>query len=107
MPAIVRVPVRGGPVVDATLNATGAVPFPFAFDVTEIHSTSDAAVHVHSPLEARTSTLPVPPACGNDVALLDSSNRHSPAACATCARWPFTITPPVRAAGSAFAPTAN
>jgi hypothetical protein len=83
---MVRVAVRGGPVVEATLNATDAEPFPFAFEVIEIQSTSDVAVHVHKPLDGRTSTLPVPPALAIDAALLDSSNLHSPAACATCAR---------------------
>jgi hypothetical protein len=106
-PAIVRVPARGGPVVDATENPTGSDPFPLALDVMETQSTSDAAVQVQSGLEARTSTLPVPPAFENEVALLDNSSLHSPAACDTCARWPLTMTPPVRVAGSAFAATMN
>jgi hypothetical protein len=101
------VPVRGGPVVGATVNATGAEPLPLAFDVTEIQLASDVAVHVQRALDARTSTVPLPPVCGNDVALLDNSYLHSPAAWVTCARWPFTMTAPVRVAGSAFAPTAN
>src|SRR5262245_13493162 len=107
MPAIVSVPDRGGPVVDATVNPTAAEPFPLALDVMEIQLASEVAVHVQSGLDARTSTLPVPPVCGSDVALLDNSNLHSPAACVSWARWPFTITLPVRTAGSAFAPTAN
>jgi len=52
MPAIVSVPVRGGPVVEATVNPTVAEPFPLALDVTEIHVASDAAVHVQSGLDA-------------------------------------------------------
>ena len=91
----------------ATVNVTGTEPLPFAFDSIEIHSTLDAAVQVHCALEARTSTLPLPPLRGRAVALLDSSNRHSPAACDTCARWPLIITPPVREVGSAFAAAAN
>jgi hypothetical protein len=106
-PAIMRVPARGGPVVGATVKVTVAEPFPFAFELTEIQSTSDAAVHVQSGLDARTSTVPVPPLWGSPVALLDSSSRHSPAACATCARCPFIITPPERDAGSAFAAALN
>jgi hypothetical protein len=85
-PAIVSVPVRGGPVVDATENPTGREPFPVALDVIATQSTSDVAVHVHSGLDARTSTLPVPPAFDSAVALLDNSSLHSPAACVTCAR---------------------
>ena len=107
IPATVSVPVRGGPVVEVTVNPTVAEPFPLALDVTEIQLASDVAVHVQSGLEACTSTLPVPPDCGSDVALLDNSYLHSPAACVTGALCPFTITPPVRVAGSAFGPTAN
>jgi|KBSMisStandDraft_5_1062788.scaffolds.fasta_scaffold579646_2 hypothetical protein len=85
-PAIVSVPARGGPVVDATENPTGSDPFPLALELIETQSTSDVAVQVHSGLEARTSTLPVPPAFENDVALLDNSSLHSPAAWVTWAR---------------------
>ena len=77
---MVSVPTRGGPVVAATVNATDAEPFPLAFVLTEIQSTSEEAVHVQSGLDARTSTLPDPPPCANAVALLESSKRHSPAA---------------------------
>jgi hypothetical protein len=59
-PAIVTVPVRGGPVVGTTLNATGAEPLPFAVD-TSIQGTSDATLHEHRELDARRSTLPFPP----------------------------------------------
>jgi hypothetical protein len=59
-PAIVTVPVRGGPVVDTILNATDAEPLPFAVD-TSIHGTSDAALHEQRELDARSSTLPFPP----------------------------------------------
>jgi len=62
----VSVPVRGGPAVGATLNATDAEPFALAAEVTVIQFTVDAAVHWHSALDARTSTLPLPPPCGND-----------------------------------------
>jgi len=77
---MVSVPTRGGPVVAATVNVTDAEPFPLAFVLTEIQSTSEEAVHVQSGLDARTSTLPEPPACAKAVALLESSKRHSPAA---------------------------
>jgi len=60
-PAIVIVPARGGPVVGATVKVTVADPFPLAFELTVIQSTSDTAVQVQSALEARTSTVPVPP----------------------------------------------
>jgi len=85
-PAIVTVAVRGGPVVAATVNVTGADPFPFAFELIVIHSTVETAVQVQSALDARTSTLPLPPLRESAVALLDNSKRHSPGACAICAR---------------------
>jgi hypothetical protein len=106
-PAIVSVPVRGRPVVGATLNATGAEPFPLAPDVIAIQSASDAAVHVQSALDARTSTLPDPPACENDAELFASVSRHWAAACVTCARNPFSMMPPLRATGSPLAAAAN
>lgn len=93
--------------VGATVNVTAADPLPLAFELIEIQLASDAALQVQSALDARTSTLPLPPLWGSAVALLDSSNRHSPAACDTCARCPLTITPPVRVAGSPFAATVN
>ena len=83
---MVSVPARGGPVVEATVKLTGAEPLPLALEVMDTQSTSEAAVQVQSALDARTSTLPVPPARGNDVALLDSSSLHSPAAWLTWAR---------------------
>jgi hypothetical protein len=59
-PAIVSVPVRGGPVVGATLNAMDAEPLPFTVEIW-IHGTSDATVQVQRELDAFTLTLPPPP----------------------------------------------
>lgn len=106
-PAILNVPVRGAPVVGATVKVTAAEPVPFGFEVIEIQPAEDEAVHVQRELEARTLTLPEPPVWAKDAEESDSSNRHSAAACVTCARWPFTITPPLRATGSPFAVALN
>jgi len=43
------------------VNVTAADPLPFAFELIEIQLMSDAAVQVQSALDARTSTLPLPP----------------------------------------------
>ena len=106
-PAIVRPPVRGGPVVAATVNETIAEPLPLAPDVIEIQPVSDSAVHVHSALEARTSTLPEPPDCGIDAELSASVKRHVDAACVTAARVPLSMMPPLRATGSPLGAAEN
>ena len=106
-PAIVSVPVRGGPVVGATLNETAAEPFPFAPELIAIQSASDEAVQVQSALDARTSTLAVPPPWPKDAALFPSVKRHWAAACVTCARDPFSMMPPLRATGSPLAAAVN
>jgi hypothetical protein len=102
-PAIFNVPVRGGPAVGATLKVTGPDPLPLAPEAIVIQSTVDVEAHVQSGLDDRTSTLPVPPACGNDADALLSVMTHSPAACVNCARTPLTTTAPVRVIGSTFA----
>jgi hypothetical protein len=58
---MVSVPARGGPVVEATVNVTGTDPLPFAFELIVIHGESEAAVQVQRALDARTSTVPLPP----------------------------------------------
>jgi hypothetical protein len=100
------VPVRGGPLVGATVNVTGAEPLPLA-DVIAIQSASDTAVHVHSALDAWTSTLPEPPAGENDAELLARLIAHCAAACVTWAREPFSMMPPLRETGSPLADTEN
>jgi hypothetical protein len=80
---------------------------PLAPDEIAIQSASDAAVHVHSALDARTWTLPEPPACGIDAAVSLSVKLHGAAAWVTAARVPFNMMPPVRATGSALAPALN
>jgi hypothetical protein len=59
-PAITAVPVRSGPCVGATLNATGPGPAPVD-GLTVIHGTLLAAVHGHA-AAAATRTLPALPA---------------------------------------------
>ncbi|HEX6973397.1 MAG TPA: hypothetical protein VF147_03295 [Vicinamibacterales bacterium] len=58
------VPARGGPVVGATVKATVDDPLPLAPEVIVIQSVSDDAAQEQSALDARTPTLPLPPACG-------------------------------------------
>jgi hypothetical protein len=106
-PAIVTVPVRVGPLVSDTLNATVDDPLPLAPEVIEIQSTLDAAVQPQSGLDAWTSTLPVPPVCGNEAEWAPRSNRHSAAVCVSCTRWSLMTTAAVRVAGSAFAAAAS
>jgi hypothetical protein len=106
-PAIFRVPVRGGPDVGATVNATGADPRPLAPEVMVIQSASEVAVQLHNPLDARTPTLPVPPAVANEAELSASENVHSAAACVICARFVLTVMPPLRTTGSGLAEAAN
>ena len=61
-PAIVSVPVRAAPVLEATLNATEPLPVPVAPDVTVIHEALLLAVHWQV-LAAETVTgVPAPPA---------------------------------------------
>jgi hypothetical protein len=105
--AIVSEPLRDAPDMGSTLKLMDADPFPVAPEVMETHVTPDVAVHVHSGLEARTSTLPVPPACGNVASLCESWNLHSAAACVICARCPFNVIPPVRVTGSALVAALN
>jgi hypothetical protein len=60
-PATVIVALRGGPVVGATSKTSVVVPFPLAPDRNVTQAASETAVHVHSALEATTSTDPEPP----------------------------------------------
>lgn len=78
-PPILIVPVRGPPAVAETLKATDADPLPLAPDVIAIQSESEDADHGHNGLDARTSTLPVPPADGKDADLAPRSIRQSAA----------------------------
>jgi hypothetical protein len=106
-PAIVTVPVRGGPVVAAISNVTAPVPVPFAGGRIVIQSESEAAVHVHSALDARTSMRPDPPDGSKLAASCPRVTVHSPAACAISARWPFSTMAPRRTAGSGLDAASN
>ena len=89
--------------VGATLKVTGLDPLPLAPEAIVIQSTVEVEVHVQSELDDRTSTLPLPPVCGNAADARLRVMTHSPAACVNCARRPLTTTAPVRAIGSTFA----
>jgi hypothetical protein len=85
-PATTIVPVRGAPVAAATSNATEPLPLPVEPERIVIQLESDAAVHEHIALEARTPTVPDPPA---GVKLADESAScitQSAADCVTLAR---------------------
>ena len=64
-----------------TSNVTFADPVMLAGEVIVTQFTPDEAVHGHPPLEARTSTLPVPPDAPMDADVADRSRWHSAAAC--------------------------
>jgi hypothetical protein len=106
-PAIVMLPVRGGPVVAAISNVTAPVPVPLAEGRIVIQSESATAVHVHNALDARTSMRPDPPDGSKLAASCPSVMVHSPAACEISARWSFSTMAPRRTAGSGFDAASN
>jgi hypothetical protein len=97
--------VRGGPLLDATLKFTDAVPLPFTLDVNVIHGASVDAVHVHIWLEAITSIAPPPPACGKLAEGCRNCSTHAPASWLTSTRWLLRTMPPRRVTGSPLAAT--
>jgi hypothetical protein len=84
-PAAVIVPLRGGPVVGATSNATCDVPVALAVR-SVIQSASSVAVHPHMPLDARTCTVPFPPPWPKLAALSTSEKLQGAAAWVISAR---------------------
>jgi hypothetical protein len=76
-PAIVIVPDRPGPSVDATVKFTVPFPFPFAPEVMVIHDCPLVAVHAQ-PAPAVTATEPVPPDEATDWVSDEMANVHPP-----------------------------
>lgn len=64
-PAIVSVPLRAAPLLDAMLNDTDPLPLPDAPLETVIHGAFDVAVHAH-PLVVVTIVEPLPPVESTD-----------------------------------------
>jgi hypothetical protein len=100
-PAIVSVPERPGPLVEATVKFTVPFPVPLAPAVIEIHGRLLAAVQAQ-PGGATTDTLPVPPDAGTDCASDEIANVH-PSPCVTVTVWPATVNVPDREGPSAAA----
>ena len=65
-PAIVSVPMRALPVLEATLKPTLPFPFPLAPAVTVIHGALLDAVHAHPALVETVTVVPGPPAESKD-----------------------------------------
>ena len=105
-PAIERVPVRAGPVLAATANATLPLPvtLPDAGLVIVIQLAFDEAVHAHA-LSVVIVADPFPPASGNDVTEAVTEYAQG-AACVTVNVCPPIVSVPVRAA-PLFAATVN
>jgi len=93
-PAIVIVPDRPGPSVDATVKLTAPFPFPFAPDVMVIHDCPLVAVHAQ-PAPAVTVTEPVPPEEATVWESGEMANVH-PSPCVIITICPATVTVPDR-----------
>ena len=76
-PAIVIVPERDPPVVEAAVNRTVPLPDPFAPDVTESHEALLVAVQ-SQPFPAVTATVPLPPPAATLVLVGAIENEQPP-----------------------------
>jgi hypothetical protein len=94
-PAIVSVPDRAGPVVDATVKLTVPSPLPFAPEVTVIHDALLFAVQVQ-PAPELTVVEPLPPPAGTDW-LSGDTVKVQPFPWETVTDWPATTSVPERA----------
>jgi len=94
-PAIVMVPDRAGPPVDATVKFTVPFPFPLEPDVIVIHGCALVAVHAQ-PAPAATVTDPLPPDDATDCESGAMANVH-PSPCVMVTVCPATVTAPDRA----------
>ena len=103
-PAIVSVPDRPGPLVDATAILTVPLPFPLPPDVIEIHGALLVALQAQ-PDGALTETAPVPPPGATDCDSGDIVKVHA-SPCVTVTVCPATVNVPERA-GPAAAATLN
>jgi hypothetical protein len=103
-PAMVIVPDRDGPVVDAAVNVTVPDPLPLAPDATVIHDALLVALHAQ-PAPAVTETVPLPPEAGTVCVSGDNANVQ-PWPCTTVTVCPPTAIVPDRV-GPVVAATAN
>ena len=95
MPAMVRVPLRAGPVFGATVNTTFPDPLPLAPAVMVIHGALLVAVHAQLPLELTATEFPAPPLAGSDSVVVARENPHAPA-CETVMVSPAIVKVPER-----------
>src|SRR5437762_7396257 len=104
---MVSVPVRGAPLLGATMNSTEALPVPDAPELIVIQGAFETAVHAQLPA-AVTATLPGPPASVIDcvVGAIEYVHDGAAADCVTVNACPAIVSVPVRAA-PAFALTVN
>ena len=93
-PAIVIVPERPGPLVEATVKFTLPFPLPLEPDVTLIHGCALVAVHAH-PSPAVTVTEPFPPDEATDCESGEMAKVH-PSPCVIVTVCPATVTVPDR-----------
>lgn len=93
-PAIVSVPERPGPFVDATVKATVPFPVPLPPEVIEIHGTLLAALQPQ-PAGALTDTEPLPPEGAIDCVSAESANEH-PSPCVMLTVCPAIVSVPER-----------
>ena len=100
-PAIVSVPDRAAPFVEATLKATVPFPLPLPPDVIEIHDTLLFALQPQ-PDGAVTATDPEPPDEATDCESGEIANAH-PLPCETVTVCPAMVSVPERAGPSAAA----
>jgi hypothetical protein len=76
-PAIVIVPERDPPLVEAAVNRTVPLPDPFAPDVTESHEALLVAIQ-SQPFPAVTATVPLPPPAATLVLVGAIENEQPP-----------------------------
>src|SRR4030095_13029941 len=93
-PAIVSVPERPGPFVDATVKLTVPFPVPLPPEVIEIHGTLLDALQPQPP-GAVTDTEPLPPAGATDCVSAESAN-EPPSPCVMVTVCPAIVSVPER-----------
>lgn len=103
-PAMVSVPERDGPVVDAATNRTVPLPLPDSPDEIVSQGALLAAVHAQ-PSGAVTATVPLPPDAGSD-SVSGAIAKEQPWDCVTVTVCPATVSVPLRD-GPVVAATVN
>ena len=94
---MVKVPLRAGPLFEATENVTLPLPLPLAGDVTVIHDALLVAVHPHPPEAVTVTEVFVEPAAAVENVVGLTPDEHA-AAWDTVTVCPATVSVPLRAA---------